>query len=101
MEKHRVDFRFSAAEEAFRAEVERFIAAEWRPEGSEAADGYLLSHSGHVDTPNRRAFLRKLAEKGYLGMGWPPEYGGTEQPGMFQFLLNETLAYWNTPLIGV
>ncbi len=34
-----------------------------------------------VDSPAKRAFMRKLAERGWLGMSWPKEYGGQELSG--------------------
>ncbi len=53
-----------------------------------------------VDTPDRRKFMAKLAERGWLGMSWPKSYGGAEAPGMFEYLLNEELATVGAPLIG-
>ena len=29
-----------------------------------------------VDTPKRRAFMKEIGHKGWLGMTWPKEYGG-------------------------
>ena len=45
-----------------------------------------------VDTPARRAFMKKLAAKGWLGMTWPKEYGGKEMEGVYEYILNEALA---------
>ena len=53
-----------------------------------------------VDTPERRAFMRKLAARGWLGMTWPKEYGGQEKPGIYEYLLNEALARRGAPQIG-
>jgi len=35
-----------------------------------------------VDSPERRAFMGKLAGRGWLGMSWPKDYGGGERPGI-------------------
>src|SRR6059058_648875 len=53
-----------------------------------------------VDSPARRAFMGKLAERGWLGMSWPAQYGGSERPGVYEYLLNEELASVGAPLIG-
>src|SRR5690625_4786799 len=53
-----------------------------------------------VDTPERRAFMAKLGEKGWLGMTWPAEYGGQEGEGVYEYLLNEALAGRGAPQIG-
>ena len=53
-----------------------------------------------VDTPAKRAFMRKLAERGWLGMSWPKEYGGQERPGIYDFLLTEALSRCGAPQPG-
>jgi hypothetical protein len=53
-----------------------------------------------ADTPERRAFMKKLAAKGWLGMSWPVEYGGQEIEGVYEYILNEALARHAAPQIG-
>ena len=53
-----------------------------------------------VDTPKRRAFMKKVGEQGWLGMTWPKEYGGSEGEGVYEYLLNEALAGRGGPQIG-
>jgi len=53
-----------------------------------------------VDTPKRRAFMRSLGERGWLGLTWPKAYGGSEGAGVYEFLLNEQLAGRGGPQIG-
>ena len=53
-----------------------------------------------VDTPKRRAFMASLGERGWLGMTWPKEYGGSEGEGVYEYLLNEQLARRGGPQIG-
>jgi alkylation response protein AidB-like acyl-CoA dehydrogenase len=89
-----MDFRYLPEEEAFQAEVEEFLRAEWDPNRGDRGEGFL------VDTPEKRTFVQKMSKKGWLGFGWPVEYGGTDQPGMHQFILNEALAYANAPITG-
>jgi alkylation response protein AidB-like acyl-CoA dehydrogenase len=52
------------------------------------------------DTPERRAFMKKLAAKGWLGMSWPKQFGGQEIEGVYEFILNEALARRAAPQIG-
>src|SRR3990172_4877972 len=53
-----------------------------------------------VDTPERRAFMKKLSAKGWLGMTWPKQYGGQEKAGIYEVILNEALARSAAPEIG-
>ena len=53
-----------------------------------------------VDTPARRAFMKKLADRGWLGITWPKQYGGQDGEGVYEFLLNEALAGRGGPQIG-
>jgi alkylation response protein AidB-like acyl-CoA dehydrogenase len=53
-----------------------------------------------ADSPARRAFNRRLAARGYLGMSWPREYGGKALPGIYEYLLNEELSARGAPQIG-
>src|SRR5512134_2799779 len=53
-----------------------------------------------VDTPPKRAFMRKLAERGWLGMSWPKQYGGQEKSGIYDFILTEALSRWGAPQPG-
>jgi alkylation response protein AidB-like acyl-CoA dehydrogenase len=92
-----VDFEFSAEERTFVAEVEAFLAAERSPEVQDEAPEQL---SQTVDTPAKRAFMGKLAARGWLGMSWPKEYGGQERPGIYDFLLTECLSRAGAPQPG-
>src|SRR5512145_2095664 len=53
-----------------------------------------------VDTPARRAFMKKLAARGWLGMTCPKQYGGREMKGVYEYILNEALARRHAPQIG-
>jgi alkylation response protein AidB-like acyl-CoA dehydrogenase len=92
-----VDFDFSADERAFVAELEAFLDAERSPDVMDPAPEQL---SQTVETPAKRAFMRKLAARGWLGMSWPHEYGGQERPGIYDFLLTEALSRYGAPQPG-
>jgi alkylation response protein AidB-like acyl-CoA dehydrogenase len=44
--------------------------------------------------------MKKIGERGWLGMTWPKEYGGSEGEGVYEYLLNERLAGAGGPQIG-
>jgi alkylation response protein AidB-like acyl-CoA dehydrogenase len=92
-----MDFEFSPEERAFEAEVEAFLEAASSPDVMDAQPEQL---SQTVDTPAKRAFMRKLSERGWLGMSWPKEYGGQERPGIYDFLLTEALSRHGAPQPG-
>src|SRR5439155_24997284 len=90
-------FWFSPEQQAFAQEVDRFL------DENDAPDVFDLARENMaqiVDTPKRRAFMRSLGERGWLGLTWPKEYGGSEGEGVYEFLLNERLAARGGPQIG-
>ena len=92
-----MDFEFSDEQKAFAAEVEAFLDANGDP------DVFDLSRENMaqlVDTPERRAFMKEMGRKGWLGITWPAEYGGSEGEGVYEYLLNEALAARGGPQIG-
>jgi len=92
-----VEFELTEEERRFEQEVERFLAANRSPDVMDANPEQL---SQTVETPAKRAFMRKLAEHGWLGMSWPARYGGSERPGMYDFLLTEALSRAGAPQPG-
>jgi len=92
-----LDFDFSAEEQKFADEVERWLRENHDPV---VMDPHRENFSQLADTPERRAFMKKLAAKGWLGMSWPKEYGGKDIPGVYEFILNEALSRHAAPQIG-
>ena len=92
-----MDFEFSPEQLAFVKEVESFLDANDDPE---VFDLTRENMAQIVDTPKRRAFMASLGERGWLGMTWPKEYGGSEGEGVYEYLLNEQLAGRGGPQIG-
>ncbi|MCE2392271.1 MAG: acyl-CoA dehydrogenase family protein [Proteobacteria bacterium] len=92
-----MDFDFSEEQNAFREEVEKFIEENRHPE---VMDVFRENMTQINDTPRRQAFMRKVAEKGWLGITWPEEYGGQNGEGVYEYLLNEALAGVGAPQIG-
>jgi hypothetical protein len=92
-----MDFDFTSEQRAFLAEVEAFLDANDDPE---VFDLTRENMAQIVDTPARRAFMGKLAERGWLGITWPAEWGGQDGDGVYEYLLNEALAARGGPQIG-
>ena len=92
-----MDFELTVEEQAFEAEVEAFLRENASPEVMDPNPEQL---SQTVDTPAKRAFMRKLAERGWLGMSWPKAYGGRELSGIYDFILTEALSRWGAPQPG-
>ncbi len=92
-----MDFELSEEEQGFEKEVVAFLEANASPEVMDDNPEHL---SQTVETPAKRAFMRKLAEQGWLGMSWPKEYGGQERSGIYDFLLTEALSRFGAPQPG-
>ena len=92
-----MDFDFSPEQRAFAKEVEQFLDENEDPE---VFDLTRENMAQIVDTPPRRAFMAKMGERGWLGMTWPKEYGGSDGEGVYEYLLNEALARRGGPQIG-
>jgi len=92
-----VDFDFSPEQVAFAKEVQRFLDENDDPE---VFDLTRENMAQIVDTPKRRQFMRKVADKGWLGITWPKEWGGQEGEGVYEYILNEALAGRGGPQIG-
>jgi len=92
-----VDFDFSPEEQKFADEVEQWLVENHDPV---VMDPTRENFSQLADTPERRAFMKKLAKKGWLGMSWPKKYGGKEIEGVYEFILNEALSRHAAPQIG-
>ena len=92
-----MNFDFAPEEVAFREEVERFLAENASPDVMDPNPEQL---SQTVETPAKRAFMRKVAERGWLGMSWPKQYGGQERSGIYDFMLTEALSRVGAPQCG-
>ncbi|NMG00049.1 acyl-CoA dehydrogenase family protein [Aromatoleum toluolicum] len=92
-----MDFEFSEKECEFLREVDQFLKENHDPK---VMDVTRENMAQVCDTPERRAFMKKVAKKGWLGITWPKEYGGQEGEGFFEYLLNEKLSSVGAPQIG-
>ncbi|MGD9892321.1 MAG: acyl-CoA dehydrogenase family protein [Dehalococcoidia bacterium] len=90
-----MQFKFTAEQEAFRAEVQEVITTNLpadyatRATGGEAEDDAAWQLS--------RRFTAALADRRWLAMAWPKEFGGLDADHMTQLIYNEELAYHRAP----
>ncbi len=87
-----MEYRFSDQALAFEAEVNEFLDQEWTPE--------LRATIGDPTTDTmaeERGFRRLLADRGWLTMSWPAEYGGQERSLEEQYLFWEAMNYVGAP----
>jgi alkylation response protein AidB-like acyl-CoA dehydrogenase len=86
-----VEFRFSESALAFEHEIKEFLRTEWTPEHR------ALAYSSAEGYDAERAFRKKLANRGWLTMSWPEEFGGHRRPYEEQYLFQEALNYVGAP----
>ena len=87
-----MDFEFTAAEVAFRAELNAFLDAEL-PEGWVGPVDESKDDGWELNVRMKRA----LARKGYLTMAWPRAYGGQDASPFMNLIFAETMAYRRAP----
>lgn len=92
-----MDFEFSEEQQAFAKEVVAFCDEH---DDIDIFDVTRENMAQIVDTPKRRAFMKEVGHKGWLGMTWPKEHGGSEGEGVYEYILNEELAGRGGPQIG-
>ena len=91
-----MQFRFAPDEEAFRRELLDFLDREL-PSGWEPGDRLGGEEEDQDTWEFQRQFTRKLADRGWLAMAWPKEYGGLGAPHMQQLVYNEVMSYYGAP----
>ena len=52
---------------------------------------------GEYGGPKSKEFIRKMGEDGWLGVGWPKEYGGQGRTAVEQHLFSETIMRYQAP----
>ncbi|HEX6547312.1 MAG TPA: acyl-CoA dehydrogenase family protein [Candidatus Dormibacteraeota bacterium] len=86
-----MDFELTAEERAFRDEVRAWLGANL-PSEPDAEDG---SQPEWIE--RRRAWQKKLHAAGYVGIGWPKEYGGRGATLMEQLLFDQEMILARAP----
>jgi 3-oxocholest-4-en-26-oyl-CoA dehydrogenase alpha subunit len=92
-----MDFALDQQHQAWVKEVREFLRAEFDTEAEDEA----RRRGGESSGPVLRKFRAKMAERGWLALTWPVEYGGSGRTTFDQFLLMDEFAYWGAPAIDL
>jgi alkylation response protein AidB-like acyl-CoA dehydrogenase len=76
-------FAFTPAQDAFRSELQGFLRSELA--------------GGAEDGGYNRAFSKKMASHGYIGIAWPREYGGKGLGSVEQMIYTEEMILHKAP----
>ena len=88
-------FHDSPEHAAFRAELKRFLAENLPAEDWDMTnDRDVVGHEKEMFT---RAFRKKLAQQGWLTMGWPTDFGGAGASYMTQTVYMEEMSSAGAP----
>ncbi len=87
-----MEFAFSAEDEAFRRELTEFIQQERSSEWDDADRG-----SDDASWTATKQMRQKLADRGWLTMHWPEEYGGQKASPVRSAVFNDEMTYYRAP----
>ena len=91
-----MDFAFTTDEATFLDEFRGYL---------DGLDVTEVTTEGDVDLqevgPKGRAFLREMGGAGWLGVGWPREFGGQGRSAIEQWIVKEELEYRSLPHGGM
>ncbi len=85
-----MDFKFTEEQERFRQEVRDFLEEEIR-QGTfkPSCDAWIQGYSPE--------FTKKVAQRGWIGLTWPKEYGGQGRSNIDRFILTEEMLRYGAP----
>jgi alkylation response protein AidB-like acyl-CoA dehydrogenase len=92
-----VDFALDERQQGWVREVREFLRAEFDADAEDEA----RRRGGESSGPVLRKFRAKMAERGWLALTWPVDYGGSGRTTFEQFLLMDEFAYWGAPAIDL
>jgi len=86
-------YELTAEQDAWRQEVRAFLRAEVTP----ALEEEMRVSGNEGRGPLAQAFQRKLAERGWWGVGWPKEFGGLGKTAVEQYIFIEEMDLAGAP----
>jgi 3-oxocholest-4-en-26-oyl-CoA dehydrogenase alpha subunit len=89
-----VDFRLTDNEKRWQSEVRSFLKENLPHDWAYTRDSITNRDESWAIS---REFVRMVGKKGWLGLGWPKEYGGQARPYMDQFLFQDEMSYQAAP----
>jgi alkylation response protein AidB-like acyl-CoA dehydrogenase len=85
---------FTVEQDEWRAEVREFLDEELPPEMARSTE--FTEDEDYWDFALQ--FTTKVAQKGWIGLTWPKEYGGLARPTLDRLILAEEFTYSEAPL---
>ena len=94
-----MDFEFSPEQDAFRAQVRKWLAENLPPElcVDDAYDERIAPNREVFE--KRRAWQAKLHREGYGGFPWPKQYGGRDASLIEQYIWDEEYSNARAPVL--
>jgi len=90
-----MDFKFTEEEEVFRKQVLDFLDEEPPQNFPTQTENECFGFGSWS-----YEFTKRIGEKGWIGITYPEEYGGLGLNPMYQYVLNEEMAYHKAPWAG-
>ena len=87
-----MEFQFSTEDATFQSDLQQFISEEYAPEWELGERG-----DGQENWERTLDVRRKLADRGWLTMHWPEEYGGQKASPVRTAIFNEAMTYHRAP----
>ncbi|MFC1953075.1 acyl-CoA dehydrogenase family protein [Chloroflexota bacterium] len=85
-----MDFKFTEEQEKFRQEVKDFLEGEIKQGNFQpSCDAWIQGYSTD--------FTKKVAQKGWIGLTWPKEYGGQGRSHIDRLILTEEMLRYGAP----
>ena len=91
-----MDFNYSAEDESFRREMRAWLEANVTEEMRRPQLGFMYEE-GEEDWRRRLAWHRRMHTAGWVGIGWPTEYGGHAASLTQRLIYEEEIARANPP----
>ena len=85
LESHRMDFGYTGEQEDLRQQVQKFIGDNVSQDLLDEMEGGEEGGRG----PQYRELVKKVADKGWIGISWPKEYGGQSGSRIDQYIVEE------------
>jgi alkylation response protein AidB-like acyl-CoA dehydrogenase len=94
-----MDFEYTPEQEAFRAQVREWLQNNLPPDLciDDPMDERIAPNREVFD--GRRAWQRKLAEAGWVGLAWPRQYGGRQSNLIEQIIFDEEYFRARAPIL--
>lgn len=84
-----MEFALTPEQEQFAKEFRDYLKSHIPPE----VKAEIESERGMEKSPAYKEFIRRMGRDGWLGVGWPKEYGGQGRTPMEQHIFYEIVAY--------